>query len=277
MIYIMKNVFRGIVMGITDLIPGVSGGTIAMVLGIYPELIASINGILSKNWRKHLLFLVPLIVGIGISLVVFSRLIEWLIVSHSQPLFFFFNGLILGIIPFLLRTADYKKTFKTHHYVILVAAVLLVASTSLIREDSMVSIWTNLTFSNYLYLFFSGWIASSAMILPGISGSLILLLLGVYPTVINAISSINILVILVVGFGIVIGIVITSKLIQYLFSRYSSITYAVILGLVLGSLIVIFPGIPTTYSNAFLCMAMLLLGSIVANLLGRFEHKTNIS
>ena len=271
----MRNVFRGMVMGITDLIPGVSGGTIAMVLGIYPELIASINGILSKNWRKHLLFLAPLIIGIGISLVVFSHLIEWLIVYHSQPLFFFFNGLILGIIPFLLRTADFKKTFKIRHYGVLVVAAIFVASTGFIRVDSMVSIWTNLTFNNYLYLFFSGWIASSAMILPGISGSLILLLLGVYPTVINAISSINIPVIIVVGFGIVIGIMITSKLIQYLFSQYSSLTYAVIIGLVLGSIIVIFPGLPRTVPDAILCMAMLLLGSIVATLLGRFEHKTS--
>lgn len=271
----MRNVLRGIVMGITDLIPGISGGTIAMVLGIYPELIASINGVLSKDWRKHLLFLAPILVGIGIALLVFSRLIEWLIISQSQPLFFFFNGLILGIIPFLLRTANFKKTFKIRHYVILVGAALLVASTTFIREDSMALIWTNLTFSNYLFLFFSGWIASSAMILPGISGSLIFLLLGVYPTVINAISNVDIPVILVIGSGIGIGIIITSKLIQYLFSQFSTLTYSVMMGLVLGSLIVIFPGLPITVPDAILCTAMFLVGSIVAALLGRLEHRRN--
>lgn len=271
----MRNVLRGIMMGITDLIPGISGGTIAMVLGFYPELIASINGILGRNWRKHLLFLAPLVVGIGIALVVFSRLIKWLIFSHTQPLSFFFIGLILGLIPFLLRTADFKKTFKSRHFGVLVFAAFLVASTTFIREDSMALIWTNLTFNNYLLLFFSGWIASSAMILPGISGSLIFLLLGVYPTVINAISSVDIPVILVIGFGIMIGIIITSKLIQYLFNQFSTLTYAVMIGLVIGSIIVIFPGLPLTVPNTILCMVTFLVGAIVATLLGRLEHKTN--
>ncbi len=272
----MHNVVRGIIMGITDLIPGISGGTIAMILGIYHELIASINGIFSKDWRRHLLFLAPLVLGVGFALVIFSRLIEWLIVSHSQLLFFFFSGLILGIIPFLLRTANFKKTFKFRHYGVLVLAASLVASTIYIRGDNMVSIFTNLTFGSYLFLFFSGWIASSAMILPGISGSLVFLLLGVYPTVINAISSFNISVILILGLGITIGLIITSKLIQFLFSQFSTLTYAVMIGLVLGSIIVIFPGLPITITSAILCIAMFLVGSIVATLLGRLEHKTNL-
>jgi len=264
----MSNVLRGIVMGISDLIPGISGGTIAMVLGIYHELIASINGIYSKDWRKHLVFLAPIGLGIGISLATFSHLIEWLLVSHSKPLFFFFTGLILGIIPFLLRAANFRNTFKASHYVSLVLAALFVAATSFIREGNLESIWTNLTLGNYLFLFFSGWIASSAMILPGISGSLVLLLLGVYPTVINAISSWNISVILTLGLGVVIGIIITSNLIQFLFSKFSALTYAVMIGLVFGSVIVIFPGLPSSIPYGILCAVMFLVGSIVATLLG---------
>ena len=269
----MQNVLRGIVMGITDLIPGISGGTMAMVLGIYQKLIASINGILSKRWREHFMFLVTLFLGIGLALITFSRLIEWLIAAHSQPLFFFFNGLILGIIPFLLRTANYKRTFKANHYFVLIIAAIVVASTSLIRDDSMQSVWINLTFGHYLFLFLAGWIASSAMILPGISGSLLFLLLGVYPTVINAISSVNIPVILVVGLGVVISIPITSKLIQYLFREFSVITYAVLIGLVIGSLYVTLPDLPRTVPYAILCCVMFLIGLMIAILLGRLEHK----
>nr|MBA5588280.1 DUF368 domain-containing protein [Anaerobacillus isosaccharinicus]QOY38586.1 DUF368 domain-containing protein [Anaerobacillus isosaccharinicus] len=272
----MRNVIRGIIMGITDLIPGISGGTIAMVLGIYHELLASINGVFSKDWRKHLLFLAPLLLGIGIALVSFSRLIEWLIINHSQPLFFFFNGLILGIIPFLLRTANYKKTFQVSHYTLLIIAAILVASTSLIHEGGMQEIWTNLSLSEYIFLFFSGWLASSAMILPGISGSLIFLLLGVYPTVINAISTLNLTVILVTGLGIVFGIIITSKLVQFLLLQFSTLTYSVMIGLVFGSLIVTFPGLPATVPYTILCIALFLTGSILAIMLGRFEHKNKL-
>ena len=269
----MRNVLRGIVMGITDLIPGISGGTMAMVLGIYHELITSINGILSKRWREHLLFLGPLVIGIGIALVTFSRLIEWLIAHHSQPLFFFFIGIIIGIIPFLLRTANFKKTFKASHYMLLIIAMILVACTSLINDDNMQSVWTNLNFGHYLFLFLAGWIASSAMILPGISGSLLFLLLGVYPTVINAISNLNLPVIIIVGLGVVMGILTTSKLIQYLFREFSVITYAVLIGLVIGSLYVTFPDLPRTVPYAFLCLVMFLIGLMLAILLGRLEHK----
>lgn len=268
----MKNVLRGILMGTSDLIPGVSGGTIAMVLGIYHKLIAAINGILTKNWREHIRFLVPLLLGIGIALLSLSHLIEWLIEHHSKPLFYFFNGLILGIIPFLLRTADYRKTFKVNHYVVLAVAAILVALTSLVREDNMQAVWTNLTLGNYLVLFLSGWLASSAMILPGISGSLVLLLLGVYPTVINAISSINIPVIIVVGIGVGMGILLTSKLIQFLFREFSILTYAVLIGLVVGSLVVTFPGLPTTFLYGLLCAVMFIIGIMVAVLLSRFEQ-----
>lgn len=266
----MKNVFRGMLMGITDLIPGVSGGTVAMILGIYHELLASINGILSKDWRKHLVFLAPLLVGIGAAVLIFSRIVEWLIVFHPQPLFFFFNGLILGIIPFLLRSANYKQTFKISHYVLFVFAALLVASSAFISSDKQ-TIWTSLTLGQYLFLFFAGWIASSAMILPGISGSLILLLLGTYPTVINAISELNITVIFVVGLGVVIGLVTTSKLIQYLFQNYSSFTYATLIGLVFGSIIVIFPGFPTSIAYAALTLFTFITGFALAISLGRIS------
>ncbi|RXJ02099.1 DUF368 domain-containing protein [Anaerobacillus alkaliphilus] len=268
----MRNIIRGVVMGITDLIPGISGGTIAMVLGFYHELVEAINGLFSKNWRKHVLFLAPLLLGIGIALLAFSRIIEWLIANHSLPLFFFFNGLILGIIPFLLREANFKKTFRLTHYSLMVLAALLVVATGFLREEDMEVIWTNLSFVQYIYLFFAGWLASSAMILPGISGSLIFLLLGVYPTVINSISNLNISVLAIIGIGIVIGLVLTSRLIQFLFLRFSTSTFAAMIGLVLGSLIIIFPGIPQTIPYGILCVVLFFIGAFLAYMLGKSEH-----
>lgn len=273
----MRNIVRGIIMGVTDLIPGISGGTIAMVLGIYHELIASINGILTRNWRRHVLFIAPILLGIGVALLTFSRLIEWLISNHSYPLFFFFNGLILGIVPFLLRTANYKTTFKGQHYVLLAVAAALVIATGIFRENDMQTIWTSLSMTQYLYLFIAGWLASTAMILPGISGSFIFLLLGVYPTVINGISSFNVSILIVVALGIGLGLILTSKLIQFLFSKFQALTYAAMIGLVIGSLIVTFPGIPLSVGYSVLCIAMFALGATIAILLGRYEHNNSLN
>ncbi|MFC5711232.1 DUF368 domain-containing protein [Thalassorhabdus alkalitolerans] len=230
-------------MGISDLIPGVSGGTIALLVGVYYRLIAAIDGIFSREWKKHLMFLIPLGTGVVLALLSMSRLIEWLLADYPQPTFFFFLGLIIGIIPFLLKEVDYKKTFKGKHIALLLAAAAIVASTAFIRDEEMSAVMSNLTAMDYLLLFFGGWAASSAMILPGVSGSFVFLLIGIYPTVLNAISTINIPVIIVVGAGIALGLIITSKIIKKLIRNYKIGTYAVMTGLVTGSIFVVFPGI----------------------------------
>ncbi len=104
-----RNILKGMTMGISDLIPGVSGGTIALVLGIYQRLIAAINGLFTKEWKKHLVFLMPLVLGIIVALLSISHLIEWLLVAYPQPTFFLFLGLIIGIIPTLLKDIDYRQ------------------------------------------------------------------------------------------------------------------------------------------------------------------------
>lgn len=265
-----RNIFKGIMMGISDLIPGVSGGTIALILGIYQSLIAAINGIFTREWKKHIMFLIPIGLGIGISIITISHLVEWLLAEHPQPTFFFFLGLIIGIIPMLLRDVNYKQTFGTGHYVLLAIGALIVASTMFIKENELAAVMTNLTVGDYVLLFFAGWLASSAMILPGISGSFIFLLLGVYPTVINAISSFKLPVIIIVGAGIAIGLVITSKLITFLFARYRVGTYALMIGFIVGSIVVIYPGLTEA---PLLSIITLLLGGLCAYMLNYIEGR----
>src|SRR5699024_9875358 len=89
-----KNIYRGMMMGASDLVPGVSGGTIAVLLGIYDQLIASINGLFSKDWKKHLSFLIPLVLGVGSAILAFSHLISWLLKNHESLTHYFFLGLI---------------------------------------------------------------------------------------------------------------------------------------------------------------------------------------
>ncbi|WYP27634.1 DUF368 domain-containing protein [Alkalihalobacillus sp. FSL W8-0930] len=260
-----KNIFRGLAMGITDLVPGVSGSTVLMVLGVYERFIASLHGLTTKDWKQSLRFLIPLGVGVGSALLIFSRVISWLLENHQPLTMFLFLGLIVGIVPILVKEVDIKRTFKLNHYIFLITAFILIALTSLLpHEDTLM---TDLSIWNYFFLFVAGWLASAALILPGISGSLIFLLLGVYTTVTNAISTLQIPVILAVGAGIAIGLLLTSKLVRYLFKAYMTHTYAVMIGLVAGSIIVLFSQIEPG-GSLLGCGITFIAGLLVAYLLG---------
>ncbi|WP_047981029.1 DUF368 domain-containing protein [Ornithinibacillus contaminans] len=266
-----KNIYRGLIMGASDVIPGVSGGTIAVLLGIYDRLIAAINGLLSKEWKKHLSFLIPLGIGIGAAVLLLSRLIEWLFEHYAGPTQFFFLGLIIGILPYLFHQAEAKTNFKATHYILLVIGAILVGSMLFLNEGEGMVIET-VTMSTYILLFFSGFIASAAMILPGISGSFILLVIGVYSTVISAISNLQLDIIAVVGVGIVLGILTMSKLINYFLVHFRNATFAVIIGLVIGSIFVVFPGLPGSTTMVLISVVTFAVGLFVAFILGKVEY-----
>ncbi|SEN37542.1 putative membrane protein [Mesobacillus persicus] len=267
-----RNIYKGMMIGASDVVPGVSGGTIALLVGIYERLIEAINGVLTKEWKKHVTFLIPVGLGVGIAILSLSHLLSWLLEVFPQPTFFFFLGLIFAIIPTLLVEADYKKTFGARQYVLLLIATIAVAATGLVGDEQGV-VMTNLALSDYLFLFFAGWLASSAMILPGISGSMVLLLLGAYVTVIEAIKSLNFSIILVVGLGVAIGLLLTSKLIRYLFSHYRASTYAIVTGFVVGSIFVVYPGWPADVLLMTISVLAFICGFAAAYLLGKVERE----
>ncbi|ASN07116.1 DUF368 domain-containing protein [Virgibacillus necropolis] len=268
-----KNIYRGMIMGASDVIPGVSGGTIAVLLGIYDRLITAINGILSKDWKKQLGFLIPLGIGIGTAILLLSRLIEWLFEHYAGPTQFFFLGLIIGILPYLFHEADAKRTFGMKHYLLLVIGAVIVGSMAFIQSGEP-GVIENISMSTYILLFFSGIIASSAMILPGISGSFMLLIIGVYPTIIGAISNLQLDIIVVTGVGIVIGILVMSKIINFFLQNYRYATFALIIGLVIGSILVVYPGFPSATSFLILSVQTFAAGLLVAYILGRVEYKS---
>ncbi|MEQ6378677.1 DUF368 domain-containing protein [Bacillaceae bacterium S4-13-56] len=268
-----KNIYRGLAMGTSDVIPGVSGGTIAVVLGIYDRLIAAISGIFSKEWKKHLGFLIPLGVGVVGALLLFSHLVDWLLANYPQPTNFFFLGLIIGVLPFLLKKAEVKKNFRTGHYFMFVVAAILCASLVFFKPDEAAAILDSLSMSTIFILFFSGWLASMAMLLPGISGSFVLLIIGIYPSFIAALKDLNIPVLMVIGSGIVVGLIVSSKLIRYSLEHFPSMTYAAIIGLVIGSTVVIFPGFASDMTLLLLSIGSFALGLAAAVGLGAYEYK----
>ena len=267
-----KNIYRGILMGISDLIPGVSGGTIAFILGIYDRFLLAISSIFSRDWRRQLGFLLPLGLGMGFSILAFSHVIDYLLEYHYEPTQFFFLGLIIGVFPFIAKQADIKNNFKAKHVTILIVVGALLASMAFIQtnEDAVIS---SFTAGTYVRLFFSGWIASMAMLLPGISGSFVLLVIGAYSTVISALSEFNLPVIMAVGAGAVIGFIVSSKAIAYLLRQFPHMTFAVIMGLIAGSVFVVFPGIPRTPLAILLCVITFVLGLLVTKFFTTTEEK----
>lgn len=267
-----RNLYRGLLIGITDLIPGVSGGTVAFLLGIYDRLLAAISGFFSRNWKKQIGFLLPLGIGIVTALLLFGSFINYLLENHFESTQFFFLGLIIGIIPFLMKQADIRSNFKVHHFIWMFIFAVLLASLAFLKPETASVPITTLSLPTMIGLFFAGWAASMAMLMPGISGSFVLLILGVYSTAINALSTLNIPIISVIGAGVIVGFIVSSKGIRYILERYPVMTYAMIIGLITGSIFVIYPGMPS--GNSMLSSAItFLIGLLISFLFSRIGDK----
>ncbi|EOD4531532.1 integral membrane protein [Staphylococcus aureus] len=270
------NILKGFAMGTSDLVPGVSGGTIALLLGIYNQFIASISGIFSRRFWPSFTFLIPIIIGMLLAMGSLSNLFNYLLSQHHIPTMFFFGGLIIGIVPYLLKISNYKTSFTTKHYMMVIAGIAILIVITLINNGDKHAGET-LTLSTGLIIkyFIAGMCASSAMLLPGISGSFMLLVFGVYGTVMLAISEVvklnftGLPILLAVGFGVLAGFIISSKIIQYFLTHHKLMTFALIIGFVVGSLFAVFPGLPTNIVMWFVSLVVFIIGFIVSLTLGR--------
>ncbi len=242
----MITVLKGVVIGVANIIPGVSGGTLAVILGIYDKLIGAISHYLSdsKNRAHNTLFLGQIGLGAVIGVLLFSKLILFLLLRFHQPTFLFFIGLILGSIPIIYRQ-DASLAFSFKNSLFFGLGFLGIVSLAFLPEQSHLII-SQLSLGNSLFLGMAGLIAAATMVIPGVSGSAILLLIGAYTPIVTAVSERNLPVIGIVGVGAVIGILVVTHLIDFLLKQFHSQTMSTILGLLAGSGIVLWPGIPFT-------------------------------
>ena len=235
--------FKGLAMGAADAVPGVSGGTIAFISGIYEELITSIsnvNGSLFKTlfskgikafWQQvNGNFLFALLSGILISFVSFMKLAKYLLEHHPVLIWSFFFGLIVASIYFV------GKQITKWNLVSIIA--LIIGAGIAFYISKLPSLGTN---DSSWFLFLAGAIAICAMILPGISGSFILIILGAYKTLSNAIHDIDIKKIVLFGTGAVVGLLSFSHVLKWLFKHYHNITLALLTGFIFGSLNKVWP------------------------------------
>ena len=235
---------KGLAMGAADVVPGVSGGTIAFISGIYEELLDAINSI-NINTLKILKnkgfkaayrsingnFLFALLLGIGISILSLAKLIKWLLENEPILLWSFFFGLVLASVFYVGKQIRNWNTLKI--------LMLIIGTTLGYYITILPAMATHETPA--WFLFISGALAICAMILPGISGSFILLLLGAYKPVIEALDQRDIKTLLIVGIGAIVGLLTFSRLLKWLFDKYKYVTLAVLTGFIAGSLNKIWP------------------------------------
>ena len=234
---------RGLLMGAADIVPGVSGGTIAFITGIYDRLIAAISAVdhrfamllLRGEWRAATKsidggFLVALMLGIATSVASLAHLLSWLLETYPLLVWAFFFGLIAGSALVLVRHVGHWRaaTLTALALGILVAAAIALSPTTQLGDS-------------YLALFFAGFIAICAMILPGISGSFILVLLGMYGPVLAMVESFHLPSLLVLGSGAVCGLLAFSRLLNWLLTRFHTLCMALLTGFLIGSLLVVWP------------------------------------
>lgn len=267
-------VVKGFFMGIANIIPGVSGGTIAIILGIYERFISAISHLFS-NLKENLKFLIPIGVGMVLAILILSGVIEYSYDNFPLPTMMFFVGLVLGGIPMLLSNVIKKKeSLEISSYIIMLitfSIVIIMACSDFIFGSSKEVSLAGLDFLGYLLLFGVGVIAAATMVIPGISGSLMLMLLGYYYPVIATINDLvkfnnildNLLVLGVFGIGILVGIIAISKIIEMLFKKYNTKTYFGVLGFIFASVIAIPLSTCMSVSNLNLNLLNAVIGIIL--------------
>lgn len=252
-------ILKGIVIGIGKIIPGVSGSMLAISMGIYQKLIDSINNLL-KNPKENIKFLLKISIGVIISIIFFSNLIVGALNKYYLVTMFLFIGLIIGGLDDIKVNID-KKNNK-----IVFISFIIITILGLINIDNEVVITNSLL--NFIFFVFVGFIDALTMVIPGISGTATLMMIGAYNTLMETYSNVldlslihqNIKILLPFVIGMIIGIVITVKIINWLFKYHTSKTYSAILGFSASTIVLMgIRCINTSYSLSNLIIAFILL------------------
>lgn len=265
----LSNAIKGLAIGGSMLVPGVSGGTMAIILGIYDELVTSVSSFL-KHKKKSIIFLLTFCIGAIIGILLFSRPILYLIENFELPMMYFFMGAVAGGVPLIFREAHVKR-FSIPAVLFTLLGVVIVIALSLVSNQSFV-VTGDIGWLNMLMLVVAGIIVAVALVLPGISASYMLLILGIYDITMRAITQFELMYIIPLAVGCLLGIVLTTKILEYCMTKHPFATYLIILGFIIGSIVEIFPGIPTGINWLF-CPILFIAGFLIIHMLTKMEAK----
>lgn len=233
---------KGMAVGSTMLIPGVSGGTMAMILGIYDRLVQAVASFF-ENWKEHLWLLLLFALGGGTGMLLLARPLLYALGRFPMPMGYFFLGAVMGGIPLIMKKANVKR-FHPQIFLYLFLGIALVWSLSFFPEPDAGRMHLGAGMGSFFYLLLAGVIAAVALILPGISISYLLLLLGLYDKLIEAALELQMGILIPMGVGLILGVLLCTKLLERAMKRYPMGTYFLILGFMAGSLPEVYPGIP---------------------------------
>lgn len=269
----IRLILKGGIIGIANVIPGVSGGTMAVVLGIYEKLIEALGNFFTNKTRRkeYFLFLLKVFIGAGITILLFSWVMDYLLTNYRVYTYLFFIGLILGSIPSIYKSHSDMKLNIVSIFTFLIAVALILGLFFFTPEKNAgldQGVEHQWSVQKALILIISGILSGGSMIMPGISGSFILVLLGQYHYIIRSVKNLSVLPLFFLGIGIGIGIWTFAKIIDYLLKKYPKETFYFILGLVIASLIPIFPGLPAGVWEKVIALVIGLMAFFISFTLG---------
>lgn len=234
--------FKGILIGSGAILPGISSGVFCVIFGIYEKLVNSILN-LFKDFKKNFLFLLPIGLGGVTGVFLVGKILNYLFSSYPMPTSFCFIGLICGSIPVLFKKANQKNGFRLHYMIYLLSAFTIGLLSIQLESILPNMIQVDLTPNSFFYFILAGFFMSIGIVVPGVSSTVILMCLGVYSHYLNAVATIDFSILFPIGIGVLFGSILFLKIIQLLLNKYYTQTFYAIIGFVLGSIFVLYPGI----------------------------------
>ena len=255
----MKFLFdylKGIAIGAGAILPGISSGVLCVIFGLYEKLINSVLNIF-KDFKTNFKFLLPIGLGGVTGILLFGKILKYLFNSFPMQTKFAFIGLIIGCIPILFKKANSKKGFRLHYLLFLIIA-FAIGSFSILLEPFLENNLMYEANNGFLFLIIAGFFMSIGIVVPGVSSSVILMTFGVYYEYLDAISTLNLKILITLAIGIILGGYLFLKIIKYLLENYFPETFYAIIGFVLGSVLILYPGFTFNITGiiSLLCFAV---------------------
>lgn len=263
---IPSNLIKGFVIGSSMLVPGVSGGTMAIILGIYDELIHAVSSF-GKNLKENSFFLGQFVLAGLVGILTLAGPMLKAITLWREPMMFFFMGAIIGSIPPLYRKVRVSRIRPINMGVAAFGAFLGTASSFLPKEVFTVS--HSFSPSNFMLMIGAGIIIAIALVLPGISASYVLLMMGIYDLTLQALREMNFFFLVPLIIGVLGGTFLTAGILEREMKRHPQFTYMLIIGFMIGSLLEIFPGLPAGSLGGISCLATFAAGLTIILVIGR--------
>ncbi len=224
----MINFLKGIIVGIGGIAPGLSGSVLLVIFGLYQKTIKAI-GTLFKDLKKNLMFLVPLFLGFGVGVLLFSKIVDYLLNNYEMYTRFAFLGLVLGTIPLFYKEVK-KEGFKNKYYILVVIAAAFGFTLFYLNKNLFPAVTNPNLFQSALL----GFAVAGSSIVPGVDSAVILSSLGLYELYVSSLANFDLKVLIPAGFGLVIGVLVISFIINQLIKRYYTATFSIIFGLFLS-------------------------------------------